>query len=237
MTKYILLLIPLIFISSCTIDWNDEKDEKMAELEKQVIVLQNIIETLSGQLSVGLIWDTKENISIEETLWNGPILLQTDDETTLSYSGKVVKVWSHTPPDKVPFIWDEACPVFFEKMYEFSNSNEVKSSGWQQIVWDKTTTSVKKECMKFYFAENIRTVALNERFYEIIQNYYESYDIWIYDASSWNLQEIPATWDITISETATGIILSADSSYGDGESVLTYTPDFSTLLSTELIPK
>ena len=31
-----LLLIPLLFLSSCTIDWKDEKDEKIAELEKQI---------------------------------------------------------------------------------------------------------------------------------------------------------------------------------------------------------
>lgn len=35
--KFSLLLIPLLlFMTSCTIDWNDEKDKKIAELEKQV---------------------------------------------------------------------------------------------------------------------------------------------------------------------------------------------------------
>ena len=36
MSKLSLLLIPLLFMTSCTIDWNDEKDAKIAELEKQV---------------------------------------------------------------------------------------------------------------------------------------------------------------------------------------------------------
>ena len=36
MYKLTLLLIPLLLLSSCTIDWNDEKDKKIAELEKQV---------------------------------------------------------------------------------------------------------------------------------------------------------------------------------------------------------
>ena len=31
-----ILLIPLLFLSSCTIDWNDEKDKKITELEKQI---------------------------------------------------------------------------------------------------------------------------------------------------------------------------------------------------------
>ncbi len=34
--KLTLLLIPLILLSSCTIDWNDEKDKKIAELEQKV---------------------------------------------------------------------------------------------------------------------------------------------------------------------------------------------------------
>lgn len=36
MARLTLLLIPLILLSSCTIDWNDEKDAKFAELEKQI---------------------------------------------------------------------------------------------------------------------------------------------------------------------------------------------------------
>ena len=39
--KITLLLIPLIFLSSCTIDWNDEKDKKIAELAKQVQELKS----------------------------------------------------------------------------------------------------------------------------------------------------------------------------------------------------
>lgn len=34
--KLTLLLIPLLLLSSCTIDWSDEKDAKIAELEKQI---------------------------------------------------------------------------------------------------------------------------------------------------------------------------------------------------------
>ena len=36
--KLTIILIPLLFfMTSCTIDWNDEKDKKIAELEKQLI--------------------------------------------------------------------------------------------------------------------------------------------------------------------------------------------------------
>jgi hypothetical protein len=40
MKSLTLLLIPLILLSSCTIDWNDEKDTKIVELQKQVIELK-----------------------------------------------------------------------------------------------------------------------------------------------------------------------------------------------------
>ena len=36
MRSLTLLLIPILFLSSCSIDWNDEKDARIAELEKQI---------------------------------------------------------------------------------------------------------------------------------------------------------------------------------------------------------
>ena len=36
MKKYVILLIPLLLLSSCSIDWNDEKDKKISELNGQI---------------------------------------------------------------------------------------------------------------------------------------------------------------------------------------------------------
>ena len=36
MRSLTLFLIPIIFLSSCTIDWNDEKDTKIEKLENQI---------------------------------------------------------------------------------------------------------------------------------------------------------------------------------------------------------
>lgn len=36
MKSLTLLLIPLLFLSSCTIDWNDEKDKKIVELNQKI---------------------------------------------------------------------------------------------------------------------------------------------------------------------------------------------------------
>ena len=44
--KLTLFLIPLILLSSCTIDWNDEKDKKIIELEQKVQTLEeNTVKT------------------------------------------------------------------------------------------------------------------------------------------------------------------------------------------------
>ena len=42
--KITLLLIPLLLLSSCTIDWNDEKDIKIAELEREINTYKSISE-------------------------------------------------------------------------------------------------------------------------------------------------------------------------------------------------
>lgn len=44
MYKLTLLLIPLIFLSSCTIDWNDEKDAKITSLNAKIEELSKKIE-------------------------------------------------------------------------------------------------------------------------------------------------------------------------------------------------
>jgi hypothetical protein len=46
--KLTLLLIPLLFLSSCTIDWNDEKDKKITELEKQVVAQKEEVKTIKS---------------------------------------------------------------------------------------------------------------------------------------------------------------------------------------------
>ena len=57
MRSLTLLLIPIIFLSSCTIDWSDEKDVKIEKLEKQISIPQDTINTLSGKLSGRVITD------------------------------------------------------------------------------------------------------------------------------------------------------------------------------------
>lgn len=55
--KLSLLLIPLLlFMTSCTIDRNDEKDKKITELEKQVTELKISNEQLNKEKQELLIW-------------------------------------------------------------------------------------------------------------------------------------------------------------------------------------
>lgn len=52
------LLFVSLILSSCSIDWNDEKDKKIAELQKQVEDLKN--EKESEKLSIKRDWNTIE---------------------------------------------------------------------------------------------------------------------------------------------------------------------------------
>lgn len=66
-----------------------------------------------------------------------------------------------------------------------------KNPNWKQKTWDALGQENKKNCIKEYLRENIRTEKLDERFYEIIQTQYETATQWIYDTKSGNLQEMP----------------------------------------------
>ena len=70
------LLIPLILLSSCTIDWNDEKDAKIAELEKQNIELKSTIKTLSTPITQDC-WKSKEKIE-EQIMENSAVFQKRD---------------------------------------------------------------------------------------------------------------------------------------------------------------
>ena len=52
MKSLTLLLIPLLFLSSCTIDWNDEKDKKISDLNIKIQELEKSqIPTIDGESS------------------------------------------------------------------------------------------------------------------------------------------------------------------------------------------
>lgn len=42
--KFVLFLIPIILLSSCSIDWNDEKDKKIANLNIRIEELNTKLE-------------------------------------------------------------------------------------------------------------------------------------------------------------------------------------------------
>jgi hypothetical protein len=102
-----------------------------------------------------------------------------------------VKTWSHTPPEKVPFVWDEACVDFFEAMNMITLVDRGKDINWIQTVWEKFDETTKKNCMKEYFWSSIQVEVLQSRFFKIIQTKYDTAILWIYDTKSENLQQMP----------------------------------------------
>ena len=97
MRSLTLLLIPLIFLSSCTIDWNDEKNKKNDTFLKNIECskYKNEIETKIDKenkdwgfftILTGLFYSQAQNfcvysLSIQSTLWN--------EERILNYLSKV----------------------------------------------------------------------------------------------------------------------------------------------------
>ena len=66
MYKLALLLIPLLLLSSCTIDWNDEKDKKITELEYQLQVKESKIDSIKSTVD-----DCNSNISDAQSYAGG----------------------------------------------------------------------------------------------------------------------------------------------------------------------
>ncbi len=238
MKSLTLLLIPIILVSSCSIDWNDEKDKNQnfsqpTQIQKME-TWATIIEYPKPQTTT---W------TLIKDFWSGFTLSQTDDETILVYSGKTIKTWSHTPPKNVPFVWDEACIDFFEAMEIVSPKDREKNKNWKQAIWDRFDENNKKQCMKEYLWKNLEVFASTMRFFEIRKIQYEGWDTWIYDIKTGNIQELQTlynsaiSWSMQIIESASWITLLIEMWYGDTDTRLIYNPDFSELLSKEEIPK
>lgn len=124
-------------------------------------------------------------IKIIKDFWSGFTLSQTNDETRLSYSGKIIKIWSHIPPEKVPFIWDEACSIVWKWFEKLLPSEQSKGKQW---VWDALTGEEKKACIKENYGKYIRVEpsSVHERFYIIINVWYEWIINELFDTISWN---------------------------------------------------
>lgn len=74
MRSLTLLLIPLILLSSCTIDWNDEKDKKIVELNNGIRSLtKEYNDSLNEQIRLQKAYKELANISTLQT-YSGNLL-------------------------------------------------------------------------------------------------------------------------------------------------------------------
>lgn len=246
--KFPFFLISILLLSSCTIDWNDEKNKKIAELNKQIdsleyqnLELKNL--TLSGntcdmRLNECLTHKKDGGSSSVKDFWSGFILSQTDKETLLSYSGKVIKKWTHIPPQQVPFVWDEACVDFFEIMDMIPLADREKNPKWKQNAWNSFSEENKITCMKENLLQSIQVNAIDSRFYKIWRWHYEWAEIWVFDSLSWNIQDIPDNADfILIESTSSGLLMNIKNERWEiwGYKIY-FSNDFLTLLSKTELP-
>lgn len=217
--KNFFFIISFLLLSSCTMS----QDSWVATDQQATIIWT---QQVSGETAL-----PKEL----HNFWSGFTLTQTESETSITYSGKTVKTWSHTPPEKVPFIWDEACSIAWKGFEKLPPEDQSTGKQW---VWNTLTETEKKDCMKEYYQQNIRVEETqNPRFYQIIQTDYEVFTIWIYDITTWSLQKIPAMGSLEVSETSSWILITVDNDRWDTNTRILYRPDFSWILSQEEILK
>jgi hypothetical protein len=199
MKSLTLLLIPILFLSSCSIDWNDEKDTKIAELKKQITVLSWELSNLKSQLQASKASETQTvtgSIDSQKVLLGtGFSISQTDQETNLVYSGAVIKTWSNIPPKDNPFIWDEWCdalsntlnnlpPTYIIKepsrkiaedsgiqstSLEISPQKELDTKGDKIRAWESLWANGQRNCMKENYLRTITTEESPKLWFYIIK--------------------------------------------------------------------
>lgn len=172
--------------------------------------------------------EQSQKIEVQNS-WTGPILSHTEDETTLSYNGKILKTWSHTPPNKIPFIWDEGCELLSQKLQ--STPSDIKNmDGEKQKAWESLTETGKKSCIKENLTRSLRTESTNDsRFISVLQSRYEGYSRTLIDAETGksieNLQEL-LVWVTNLNNF---IIVHTRSNHDTSDEVLIFSPSFDLL--------
>lgn len=220
--KLTLLLLPLLLLSSCTMNMDEKKTTPQPVTDNQSKTPGTPAKPTENTLS----WMKKD-------FWSGFTLTQTEDETTLSYSGKTIETWSNTPPKKLPYTWPENCEIISRKMAQTPNPTESNDPcSYTQYIWDWLSETEKKKFMKEYFWKDaIHVEEIDRRFFKI----YDWFDFQIYDIKTWNLQHMLSMWEPSIEVTNTGVELKLDYHHDDGRgdivNVYFYDSSFHTLIS------
>jgi hypothetical protein len=84
-----ILLTSLLLLSSCSIDWNDEKDKKISELEGIITVLNDQLKVLNSEKLELLIWThfTPHAASRKITFFrNGTFVFSKDENEALGWT-------------------------------------------------------------------------------------------------------------------------------------------------------
>lgn len=136
MYKLTLLLITLLLLSSCTIDWNDEKDAKIAELEKQNIELKSTIKVLGTFINQDC-WQSKEKI--EKQIVEDSSVFQNRDYKHIEKLDEIF--YSPTKNACLYSVYTQELQNWkecnFHKIYDFSNGWEI----WVYIKFDLVNTN------------------------------------------------------------------------------------------------
>lgn len=124
-----ILLISAFLLSSCSIDWNDEKDKKISELEKQINQLsekskndvfqkRNFCSNQYDSLKKNLLWWKKLMEVFYSPVKDSCLYIYQVDEQNGDFYRYQLSLWQ----DPENAVWWEFC-VFFAKTFDMSNCN------------------------------------------------------------------------------------------------------------------
>ena len=213
--KITLLLIPLLLLSSCTIDWNDEQKASQSIQKNPIQTGTIIFETPKSQVST---WE------IIRDFGSGFSLSQTIDTIILNYHGIIVHKWDIINPTEATL---ESAGSFIGEI------TEEKTWEYYKTQWSKLNSDEKKKYLRESLANSISIrEALIPWFYIIEIFAWEVTLTWIYDIKTQHIQDIGLEYFTKIQIVGNYIFVVNESPPGGiGQHLFVYDKDFTKILT------
>lgn len=126
-------------------------------------------------------------VIFSKDLGSGIVMEQTDSKTFIKLKWKILKSYSNKSKS-VPFIWNEWCSLYTEKLLKLSNNN------WdqRQIIWDSLWEKWQRQCIRERYQKSIQIIAITgtTRFVTLRQVWYEWFITMLIDLKNSTTQDI-----------------------------------------------
>lgn len=147
---------------------------------KSCISMQKYALILICLLFPSLVSAGDNTVIYSKNLGSGIIMEQTDTKTLIKLKWRTLLSYSNESK-KVPFIWDEWCSLYTEKIIKESSDNNIWTQ--KQKIWDSLWGGLQKQCMREQYQKVIQVskIAGTNRFLELRKSWYEWADSTVID--------------------------------------------------------